>query len=158
MPDIPELPNCPDVDIEDEDRYWGRPQLPPGEHMDATVTVQVRYEIKAAWQAAAATEGVSLAEWVRRKVALFEGKNVPAALSRAHLDRNLARQVAALANNVNQIARQVNAGALVGQVDDVIAAVAVDALVDLHDDLSILTSIAMPGANGPDAETYEADG
>lgn len=156
------------TDTENEAPYWGRPELPPGEHLDRSVTVQVRHDTWKAWRAAADDDGVSLAAWVRGRVGVSAehvAKGDPSPVTpapstnriRGAVDPELARQVAALGNNVNQTARQINAVALAGYVNDSIAGAALDVLVDLREDLDILATVAMRGVIAADADAGDAD-
>lgn len=60
---------------------WGvkrpahRPPLPPGERRDVRVAVPVRPATKAAWEAAAAQRGLSLAALIRNAVTAYLAEN-----------------------------------------------------------------------------------
>ena len=146
----------------------GRPALPPGERLDRSVTIQVRADVWDAWRAAATREGLSLAAWVRGRVGVeaheSNGNASPASATRTArgrgrnaVDPELARQVAALGNNLNQVARQINALALAGFVKDSIAAAALDEIVDIGEDLKVLAVIARRGSLGADRDAGESD-
>ena len=135
-------PDCPD---DGGDRYWGRPTLAPGEHLDHEVRVQVRRAQKLAWRQAAKAAEIPLAEWVRRCVAAAQGQVLaptePIPVG-GPADAALVRQVRALGNNLNQIARRVNEAAKIGLLDTALAEDIHDEITDLKADLRALTATA----------------
>ena len=65
---------------------------------------------------------------------------------------SLARQVAAVGNNVNQVARQLNAAVLAGLLREATAAVYLDALFDVREDLRDVAAAAAGRAVTDDAK------
>lgn len=86
------------------------------ERLTKNVVFRVTPRTHAAYRAAAASRGLGLADWIRGHLpvqAPSTGRSTPGTASprRAHAraDPELLRQLAALGNNLNQLARRVNA-------------------------------------------------
>ena len=82
--------------------------------LDARLAFRLPKTVAADWRARAAVAGVSLSDWLRLKVDADQATGVappgrrPARRSFVPVDPELLRQLAAIGNNVNQIARRVN--------------------------------------------------
>ena len=131
-------------------RPGGRlPAGPDGRVRDKQITVLATAEERAAWKAGAAAARVSVSAWAR---AALNGAPVVRAPRGAPVAPSLARQVAAVGNNCNQVARQLNAAVLAGLLRDATAAVYLDALLDVRDDLRDLAAAAAGRAAADDGK------
>ena len=129
-----------------------RPADPDGRVRDKQVTVMATEEERALWKTLAAAARVSVSAWAR---AALNGAPMvrPAPTPRgAPVVPSLARQVAAVGNNVNQVARQLNAAVLAGLLREATAAVYLDALFDVREDLRDVAAAAAGRAVTDDAK------
>jgi hypothetical protein len=85
----------------------GRPKLPPGERRDVPTTVMMTEIERAQLENLAASHGLSVSEFVRRRV---RSAPLPKAAGDRVLDAKLATALLRLGVNLNQIARHMNAG------------------------------------------------
>jgi len=90
------------------------PTAAPDPAMSARLAFRLPEHIAQSWRDQAAAAGTSLSDWVRAKVdtAQVTGIAAPAKLPKRRsytpADPELLRQVAAIGNNLNQLARSVN--------------------------------------------------
>jgi len=85
----------------------GRPKLPPEKLRDVPTTVMMTAVERAELEDRAAALGLSVSEFVRRRVS---GTPLPKAAADRSLDAKLATALLRIGVNLNQIARHMNAG------------------------------------------------
>lgn len=75
-----------------------------------TASLRLAPDELAAWRAAAKAEGLSLSDWLRSRVSRRGELAAEPRRSARRADAELLRQLAAIGNNLNQLARVANQG------------------------------------------------
>lgn len=92
-----------------------QPKAPPAPGMAARLAFRLPEEVAQSWRDQAKASGSNLSDWVRSKVdaaqvtGIASPNSTPKRRSYTPIDPDLLRQVAMIGNNLNQIARAVNA-------------------------------------------------
>ncbi len=107
------------------------------ETLSVTLGARLPASVAAAWRAQAAASGLSVSDWLRRAVdprrAPLTGLRTPGRrLARRQADPALVEAVGRLGNNVNQVARICNRGALAGRPADAVEVLRVLSLIERH--------------------------
>jgi len=102
-----------------------RPRVPASENLSVTIGARVPAAVAAKWRAEAARSGVCISDWLRAavdpgRVRLTGLKTPGRRIARRQADPLLVEAIGRYGNNLNQLARLANTGALSGEPVDVL--------------------------------------